>query len=132
MKKLKWFIIGIPILLLVIFALTFIPHKVVDIDPVRVSKIAVFDGNTGYETIITDREQINHIVENLNGVTFQKGKPSIGYMGYSFRTTIFDHSGEAMKELTINSNDTIRYQGFFHTAVNQPIDYEYIEGVVRK
>lgn len=132
MKKLKWFIFGIPILLLFIFALTFIPHKIVDIDPVRVSKISVFDGNTGYETIITDREQIKHIIGNLNEVTFQKGKPSIGTMGYSFRTTIFDRSGESMKELTINSNDRIRYQGFFHTAVNQTIDYSYIEALVKK
>lgn len=132
MKKRKWIMIAIPVLLLLTFALTFVPHKVVDIDPARVSKIIVFNGNTGYEDIITGREEIKHIIANLNKVTFQKGKPSFGVMGYSFKTTFFDHSGDSIKQLTINSEDTIRYHGFFYRAVDDPIDYSYIEGLVRK
>ncbi|WP_285858593.1 hypothetical protein [Neobacillus niacini] len=133
MKKKIWMlVITIPCVLLLLFSFTFIPHKLVNITPSDVSKIKVFDGNTGYQVEITDRKHINHIINNLNGVTFKKGKPSFMYMGYSFRTTIFDHKGKPIKELTINSSDTIRYKGFFYTSTNKNIDYDYIEKLVRK
>lgn len=133
MKKMKWIvIIAIPLMLLLIFALTYIPHKVVKIDASKVSKIIVFDGNTGFEAEITEESHIEHIINNLNEVTFQKGKSSFGYMGYSFNTTIFDKDGKAIKELIINSEDTIRYKGFFYSTVDHSIDYDYIEELVRK
>lgn len=129
----KWIvIIAIPLMLLLIFALTYIPHKVVNIDASKVSKIVVFDGNTGYEVEITEESHINHIINNLNGVTFQKGKSSFGYMGYSFNTTIFDKDGRAIKEIIINSKDMIRYKGFFYSTVDHTIDYDYIDELVRK
>ena len=43
---------------------------------------------------ITDESNIKHIINNLNEVTFQKGKSSFGYMGFSFNTTIFDKKGK--------------------------------------
>ncbi|WP_028609885.1 hypothetical protein [Paenibacillus harenae] len=132
MKKRKWIIIAVPLVLLLMFALTYIPHKVVSIDPSIVSNITVFDGNTGYEMEITDVNDITKIINNLSEVSFQKGKPSFGYMGYSLRITIFDNKGKTIKELIINSNDTIRYKGFFYTSVDNSIDYDYIEHLVRK
>lgn len=131
MRK-RWVIIAIPVVIVLIVALTYIPHKVVSIEPTKVSKITLFDGNTGNELDITDEADIKHIINNLNQVTFQKGKPSFGYSGFSFNTTIFDKDGKAIKELTINSTDTIRYKGFFYTSVDHSIDYEYIEQLVRK
>ncbi|MRH41445.1 hypothetical protein GH741_02000 [Aquibacillus halophilus] len=131
-KKYKLAIIIIPFLFLIAFGTTFIPHKVVSIDPSNVSKITIFDGNTGYDTEITNKTDINHIVRNLNEVTFQKGKPSFLYMGYSFRTTIFDDKGKSIKKLTINSNDTIRYKGFFYTSIDNLLEYDYIEQLVRE
>jgi hypothetical protein len=131
--KKKWRIIAvIPLFLLILFAFTYIPHNFLNLDPSDVSRITVFDGNTGLETEITDRDAIQHIINNLNTVTTQKGKPSFGYMGYSFRTTIFDQKGKELKEFIINSDDTIRYRGFFHRAADHSIDYEYIEKLVRK
>jgi hypothetical protein len=97
LKKRKWIIISIPLVLLLFFALTYIPHKVVDINPSNVSKITVFDGDTGNDIEITEFTDINRIINGLNGVTFQKGKPSFGYTGYSFRTTIFDIREKRLK-----------------------------------
>ncbi|MFD1038386.1 hypothetical protein ACFQ3N_08235 [Virgibacillus byunsanensis] len=131
-RKYKFAFLWIPFLLLLAFGATYIPHKVVSIDPSEVSKITVFDGNTGYDLEITDVTDINHIIRNLNEVTFQKGKLSFGYMGFSFRTTIFDHNGKSMKEITINSDDTIRYKGFFYNSIDHSIEYDYIEQLVRK
>jgi hypothetical protein len=112
--------------------LTYIPHKIISIDPSNISKITVFDGNSGNEVEITDATDINHIIGNLNEVTFQKGKPSFGYSGFSFRTAIFDDNGKKITELTINSKDTIRHKGFFYTSVDKLIDYNYIEQLIRK
>ncbi|WP_044022201.1 hypothetical protein [Bacillus sp. SG-1] len=130
--KIKWLFIAIPIVLLIMFALTYIPHKVVSIDPSNVSKIKIFDGNTGNQMEITDESNIKHVINNLNEVTFQKGKSSFGYMGFSFKTTIFDKKGKAIKELTIHSSDTIRYKGFFYKSADNSIDYDYIEKLVRR
>lgn len=130
LNKLKWWITGVLTVFLFI-ALTYIPEKILEIDASSVSKITVFDGNTGNEIEVTDESDIKHIINNLNKVTFQKGKPSIGYMGYSFRTTIFDTDGKVKKEMIINSDSLIRYKGFFYTSVDYLIDYEYIEKLVR-
>ncbi|MFJ5714281.1 hypothetical protein [Neobacillus sp. NPDC093127] len=131
-RKYKFTILAIPLLLVLAFGCTYIPHKIVSIDPSNVSKITVFDGNTGKDLEITNVTDINRIIGNLNEVTFQKGKPSFMYMGYSFRTTIFDNKGKSIEELIINSNDTIRYKGFFYTSIENSIDYDYIGQLVRK
>ncbi|QST02796.1 hypothetical protein IMZ31_19800 (plasmid) [Pontibacillus sp. ALD_SL1] len=131
-KWIKWFAIGVPVILILIFALTYVPHKVVSLEPTKVSKITIFDGNTGNESVINDKKHINYIITNLSDVTFQKGKPSFGVVGYSFRTTIFDDEGKGIKELTINSSNTIRYNGFFYKSEDNAIDYDYIKGLVDK
>jgi hypothetical protein len=133
LKKRIWIlVITIPCVFLLLFPLTFIPHKLVNIDPSEISKIMVFDGNTGYQVEITDSNEINHIIDNLNEITFKKGKPSFMYSGYSFHTTILDRNGEIIRELTINSPDTVRYNGFFYTSTDHNIDYDYIEKLVRR
>ncbi|MEH7383649.1 hypothetical protein V7138_24545 [Bacillus sp. JJ1533] len=37
-----------------------------------------------------------------------------------------------MKELIINSSDTIRYKGFFYTTTEIPLEYEFIDKLVQK
>ncbi|OLS40435.1 hypothetical protein [Bacillus sp. MRMR6] len=125
-------LIAIPFLIILGFGLTYIPHQVVNIHPSEVSKITVFDGNTGYDMEITHQSDIQHMINNLNKVTFQKGKPSVGYMGFSFSTAIYNHKGKVIKELIINSPETIRYKGFFYKDKNHSIDYEYIEYLFRR
>ncbi|MFD1019481.1 hypothetical protein [Thalassobacillus hwangdonensis] len=132
MKKRKLLIIAVPILLVFLYGFTYFPQKLISIDPSEVSKITVFDGNTGEKVEITDEADINHVILNLNEVTFRKGKPSFMYSGYSFDTTILNHEGKSLMELTINTSDTIRYKGFFYTAVENSIDYDYMESLVRK
>ena len=127
----KWLFIGGPTLLLTLFALTFIPHKLFNINPSDVAKIVVFNGNNGKETVIRDKEAIHTIVLNLNSVTFQKGKPSIGYMGYHYRITIFDKMDSEQKKFIMNSSDTIRYNGFFYRTENESLIYDYLNEIVK-
>lgn len=129
-RRFKIFLLAIPIVAVIGFSLTYIPHSVVSMEPTNVSKITIFDGSTGYDLEITDEVEIHHIINNLNDITFQKGKSSLFYMGYSFRTTIYDQKGREQQELIINSEDTIRYKGFFYTAKDNTIDYQYIRDLI--
>lgn len=131
-RKYKYAIFAILLVLFLAFALTYIPHSIVNISPSDVSKIHVFDGTTGYELEITDKTYINHIINNLNDVTFQKGKLSFLSMGSSFRTTIYNQKGKEIKRLIINSSDSVKYRGFFRHSIDGLIDYDYIKNLFNK
>ena len=86
MKKKIIILLSVVIILLMGIVVWFnIPLDLMDLDPNEVMEIVVFNGNSGNATHITDKEQIQHIVENLNGVEVKRSKPSLGYMGYSFK-----------------------------------------------
>lgn len=107
------------------------PTSLINITPSDVSRIVVFNGNTGNATTITDMTDIEYIVGNLNGVSLNKEKISLGYMGYSLRTTIYRSDGTVYKEFIINSNHTIRKDPFFYRDHSNSIDYAYIQERVK-
>ena len=104
-----------------------VPTSIVNISSSEVSGIVIFDGNTGKETSITDTNEIEHIIGNLNAISIKKEKVSLGYMGYSFRTTIYNTDSAVYKEFIINSNNTIRKDPFFYRDSSGSIDYDYIQ-----
>jgi hypothetical protein len=91
----------------------------------RFLAITVFNGRSGDQVEITDPKEIVYIIENLNEITFQKGKSSFGYMGCIFRINIYNAKGKSIKEFIINSEDTIRLKGFFYYTKDNKIDYDY-------
>jgi len=111
---------------------TYIPHKIISIDPADVSRIELFDGTTGEGLTVENKNEIQHIISNLNGITFSKDKTSIGYMGYRFRITIYKENDRKYKQFIINSNDTIRYNGFFYRDKTKGIDYEYLNELFKQ
>ncbi|QDY47014.1 hypothetical protein HF394_19895 (plasmid) [Planococcus glaciei] len=131
-KWIKWVVLAVPFLLLLAFAWSYAPHKVVSIEPAKVSKIAVSDENSIKLLEITEESEINHLVSNLNKTIFQKGAPSIGDIAFSYRAVFFDEKGEVIQDLTINSRDTMTYKGFFYKSEDEAIAYEYIEELVSK
>jgi hypothetical protein len=127
MKKLAEFML-IPILLLALVSVWWlVPSKMVRINPEDVLKIKIFNGNNGKEIVITERSEIDHIINNIKSISFRKGKISIGYMGYSFRTTIYKSNGSVYKTFIINSEDTIRKDPFFYRDSTGSIDYNFIK-----
>lgn len=110
------------------------------VDFVRLSandvlEIVVFNGNTGETLHISDKEDINYILSNWNDVTLKRDKISIGYMGFSFKTTIYLNDGEeadGWNNFIINSSDTIRKDPFFYKATNSLLDYDYINDLFEK
>ena len=122
--------IAIIIAIVICYGLTYIPRKIVTIEPSKVSTINIFDGITGKSIIVTDRENIDHIIRNLNSITFRKDKLSLGYMGYSFNTTIYKSNGTIYKKFIINSTGTIRKDPFFYRDITKSIDYNYIRNLI--
>ena len=117
-------------ILIIIFLLTFIPHKLVNIESQDVSSIYIFCGTNGKHIEITDRDTISHIIDNLDSVTFQKDSLAIFRMGYAYNITIYTHKYIPYRKFIINSDTKVRYWGFFYEAQNNKIDYEFIKGLL--
>jgi len=65
-------------------------------------------------------------------ILLKKEKVSLGYMGYSFRTTVYKSNGDVYKKFSINSSDTIRKDPFFYFDSTGSIDYRYIQKLFDK
>lgn len=117
-------------ILITIFILTFIPHKLVNIQSQDVSSVYIFCGRNGKHIEITDRNTISHIIDNLDSVTFPKDSFANFRMGYAYRITIYTHKYIPYRKLIINSDTNVRYWGFFYEAKNKKIDYEFIQSLL--
>ena len=109
------------------------PIDLMDLDHNEVMEIVVFNGNSGNITHIKDKEQIQHIIANLNDVEVKRAKLSVGYSGYSFKVTIYLSDGNEADDwnnFIINSDDSIRKDPFFYSVTKGKIDYNYIEDIV--
>lgn len=132
-KKIAMLLSAVVLLLIGAVVWFHIPLDLMDLEPNKVMEIVVFNGNSGNTTHITDEEQLQHIIENLNGIEVKRSKPSVGVMGYSFKVTIYlDDGNEAddWNHFIINSEDTIRKDPFFYSVTQGSIDYSYIEKIV--
>ncbi len=107
-----------------------VPSSIINITASEVSKVEIFDGNTGRSITITDENNIEHIIGNLNTVSIKKEKISLGYTGYSFRTTIYKPDNVVYKTFIINSSNTIRKDPFFYRDSSDSIDFDYIKELI--
>ena len=134
MKKRAAIFAYIAVILLVIFVICFnATIDLMNLNSNEVSEIVVFNGNTGNATHITDESQIENIINNLNDIKLKRWQPSVGYMGYSFKMTIYLSDGKkagGWNDFIINSSDTIRKDPFFYTVVEGSLDYDYIDSIV--
>ena len=108
------------------------PCSIINIKPKEVSKIEIFDGHTGKAYFISEANNIEHIIKNLNAVSLKKEKISLGYMGYSLRITIFKLNGNDYKKFIIDSSVLIRKYPFFYRDSSESIDYSYIRELIVK
>lgn len=110
----------------VIIGVSYIPKRIVTLKHTEVATIIVYDGNTDKEIEIIDKNQIKHIVDNLNGITFQRKQFTLFNMGYAFKVKFLDKDDDLLMALVLNSESTIRYKAFRYEAINHGMDYDYI------
>ena len=134
MKKKVPLLLSVVLILLVGIAVWYnAPIDLMNLDANEVMEIVIFNGNTGNTTHIEDKEQIQHMIDNLNDVEVKRSKLSAGYTGYSFKVTIYLSDGNEADDwnnFIINSEDTIRKDPFFYSVTKGNIDYSYIENIV--
>ena len=115
------------ILLAGIFIWYTLPVDLMDLDHKEVLEIVVFNGSSGNATHITDKEQIQHIIDDLNDVKIKRTRPS---MGYKLSVYLYDgNEAGDWNNFIINSEDTIRKDPFFYSVIKGYIDYNYIENI---
>ena len=133
MKKRIMILLSVVAIFLVSFSVWYnIPIDLMSLEHNEVLEIVVFNGNTGKTTHITDKEQIQHIIDNLNDVELKRSKLSVGYLGYSFKMTIYlldGNEADGWNNFIINSDNTIRKDPFFYTVNKGKIDYDYIKSI---
>lgn len=60
----------------------------------QVSKIEIFNGNTGHSIIIQDKDEIEKIVNNLNEVSMRWKEISFLKLGYSLKFSVYNEQGK--------------------------------------
>lgn len=81
----------------------------------EVDHINVFDGNTGTGFTITDSEDIEYIVANIQGISMKRDGISLGRTGYSFKISyINSNDKDIIPVFILNSDNTIRKDPFFY------------------
>lgn len=100
------------------------------IDQSKVSTIEIFNGSNGKKYKITEQSNIQHIVKNLNSITFIKGESTRNYNGFTFSTVIMDKGGNELWKGSINSINNIIYKDYFYNDNNSSIDFNYIKNLL--
>ncbi len=103
-------------------------YTLTSVSPGDVGMITVFDGHTGRQISITDKEDTEHIINDFNNTKMRRSGFSLGYMGYSLRVTIYGKDMKKYKEFILNSPTQIRDDPFFYTAP-YAVDYYYIKNL---
>ena len=97
-----------------------------------VAFINIFNGNTGKEIEVDNKDDINKILENLKNIEFIKDGSSKDFDGYSFSMNFYDTNMNKIDSVTINSTDTIIYKDYFYKDKSNSIDNDFIKSLFSK
>lgn len=116
-------LLGIIIGLLVIFALILVwwnvPKSFIkDENSTSISSISVFNGNSGNDFKIADKDSIQYVVNSIQGVSFKKSGISQFRMGYGYKLTFYDNNKNEIDIFIINSDNKIRKDPLFYSTAD--------------
>ncbi len=97
-----------------------------DID--KATKITIFSGSMGKSVEITDEQQISHITDNFNELTFTKQKSSKSYDGFAYSITWYDSDNNKIEAITVMRENRISYNDYFYhcNQADASIDIAYL------
>lgn len=85
-----------------------------DVNPVDVSYIFVFNGNTGNSFRVENGEDIAYIVTNIQSIEMRKEKRSANVDGFLFSLSFYGQNGELIDAFIVNEGK-LRDDPFFYT-----------------
>ncbi len=86
-----------------------------NVNPSEVDHINVFDGNTGTGFTITESEDIEYIVANIQSISMKRDGISLGRTGYGFKISyINSNDKDIIPVFILNSDNAIRKDPFFY------------------
>lgn len=93
-----------------------------------VSQITIFDGNTGYEKVVTDKSVIEDFLRNIEGIKFIPDENQEARDGFNYSITFFEGAKE-----TFQFSLTKVGEHYYHTEPNShPIVDDFYESLDRK
>ena len=92
----------------------------------RVSSISVFVGSTGKQMVISDREEINRVVSNIQSLKLKRSGFSFNHVGFSFSLSFKDKDGNVIDRLVITGKDTVRDNFFFYSIEDGELCFTYL------
>ena len=104
-------------------------EKSMKFDIGEASKIELRSGTDGTVTEITNTEDIKHITDNINALTFSMGESSKDYSGWSYSLKWYNLENNLMEEIVVMSEQQIDYKGYFYSSMetDHEIDLAYFD-----
>ena len=104
-------------------------EKSMKFDIGEASRIELRSGTDGAVIEITNTEDIKHITENINALTFSKGKSSKDHTGWSYSLKWYDSENTLMEGIAVMSEYQIDYNGYFYKGMeaDNEIDLAYFD-----
>lgn len=107
-----------------------VPQKMLHTND-QVTKITLFDGNSGKSAIVTDPEEIAYIKQMFNDKKFSASGIGAFRMGYGMEIKFFNEEDKKTSEFIVSNETKIRYSGLFYEMKDDSIDYEYLKEKVK-
>lgn len=87
-------------------------------DIAEADKIEIRSGNTGATVERSDEEEIAYITDNINALTFSKGKSGKNSSGWSYWLKWYDSEDNLIEEIIVMSECQIDYEDYFYTCTD--------------
>ncbi len=92
----------------------------------EIKSISVFSGSTGKQMTLTDADEINKVVSNVQSLKMRRSGFSFNYVGFSFSLTFKDKDGNVIDGLVITGKDTVRDNFFFYSTEDGELCFTYL------
>lgn len=132
-KYTGWLVLAAVLVLVFVLAglIWFEPVQMISVSPEEVRYIHDFDRTCGIQVDITDRTQIQHIVENLSGIVFQREKIAAGF-GLSHDLAFYDENNKVIAQFVVQTTDQVKRGMFFYIDKTNSIDSAYLDKIIEE
>ncbi len=102
------------------------------ISPQDVGCIVVFNGSTGARFTVSDEDEVETVITNLQGVTAKRDGVSVNYDGFAYQLTMMDTQGKTVDILIVNGTDSLRRDPFFYEITDGSLCYDLLQALEAK